>query len=79
MTLRHKIKLVFCRITWWFRLTEKARNHYRVAQDFYYLYDLYNQISVKYIETHRKQREQKLIQELKGQVELLKIILGIKE
>ncbi len=79
MTLSHKIKLVFCRITWWFRLTEKARNHYRVAQDYYYLHDLYNEISVKYIETHRKQTEQKLIHELKGQVELLKVILDIKQ
>ena len=78
MTLTHKIKLVFCRIIWWLGLTDKARKHYRVAQDYYYLYDLYNEISVKYLEADRKRIEQKLIYELKGQAELLATILDIK-
>ncbi len=79
MTLTHKIKLVFCRITWWFRLTEKARNHYRAAQDFYYLHDLYNTITAAYLEADRKRTEQEKIHKLKGQVELLATILDIKQ
>lgn len=78
MTLTHKIKLIFCRVTWWLGITEKARKHYEALQDYYYLYDLYNTISVKYLEAHRKQTEQKLIHELNGQAELLAEILDIK-
>ena len=79
MTLAHKIKLVFCRIIWWFRLTDKARKHYRAAQDYYYLYDLYNEISVKYLEADRKRKSIEDIHKLKGQVELLAKVLDIKQ
>lgn len=78
MTLTHKIKLIFCRITWWLRLTEKARAHYEVAQDYYYLHDLYNQLTIKYLEADIRRSEQQLIHKLKGQVELLAEILDIK-
>jgi len=79
MTLKHKIKLVFCRITWWLRLTDKARKYYDIAQDFYYLYDLYNQITVKYLEADRKRTSIENIHKLKGQIELLAQILDIKQ
>ena len=79
MTLSHKIKLIFCRIIWWLGLTDKARKHYEIAQDYYYLYDLYNEISVRYLEADRKRKSVEDIHKLKGQVELLAGILDIKE
>ena len=79
MTLTHKIKLVFCRITWWLRITKKARKHYEALQDYYYLYDLYNIISGAYIEAHRKKLDGEDTYKLKGQVELLAEILDIKQ
>jgi len=78
MTLKHKIKLIFCRLTWWLRITEKARQHYEALQDYYYLYDLYNVITVKYLEEHRKRPDSEHTYKLKGQVELLAEILDIK-
>jgi hypothetical protein len=77
MTLTHKIKLVFSRIGWWLRITEKSKDHYEALQDYYYLYDLYNTILVAYLETHRKQKDQKLINELNGHRKLLSRILDI--
>ena len=79
MTLTHKIKLIFCRITWWFGITKKARAHYKAAQDYYYLWDLYNIVSGAYLEEHRKQKDKRMIYKLEGQVELLQGILDIKE
>ena len=79
MTLTHKIKLIFCRFTWWLRITEKTKEHYEALQDYYYLYDLYNTITVKHLEADRKRTDNKVIYKLKGQVELLAVILDIKE
>ena len=78
MRLNHKIKLIFSRITWWLRITEKAREHKKALEDYYYLYDLYNIISGAYLEAHRKRIDSKETYELKGQIKLLKIILDIK-
>ena len=79
MTLSHKIKLIFCRVTWWLKITEKSKRHYEALQDYYYFYDLYNTISVKYLEEQRKKPDGELTYKLKGQVELLAVILDIKE
>ena len=79
MTLSHKVKLIFCRLTWWLRITDKARAHYEALQDYYYLYDLYNVISGAYLEAHRKRPDSEETYKLKGQTELLKIILDIKQ
>ena len=78
MTLSHKVKLIFCRLTWWLRITEKSKAHYKALQDYYYLYDLYNIISGTYLEAHRKRPDSEQTYKLKGQAELLKIILDIK-
>ena len=78
MTLSHKIKLIFCRISWWLRITSKARKHYEALQDYYYLYDLYNTITVAYLEAHIKQETEQTYK-LKGQIELLAQILDIKQ
>ena len=77
MTLTHKIKLIFCRITWWLGITEKAREHKKALEDYYYLYDLYNVISGAYLEADRKRTSVEDIHKLKGQVELLVEILDI--
>jgi len=79
MTLTHKIKLIFCRITWWLRITEKSKDHYEALEDYYYLYDLYNSITSKYLEEHRKRPESEITYKLKGQAELLAGILDIKQ
>ena len=78
MTLTHKIKLIFCRITWWLQITEKSIDHKKALEDYYYLYDLYNIISVAYLETHRKRPDSNDTYKLKGQIELLATILDIK-
>ena len=77
MTLAHKIKLIFCRITWWLRITEKSIEHYEALQDYYFYYDLYNSITSKYLEEHRKRPDGETTYKLKGQVELLAGILDI--
>ena len=79
MTLTHKIKLIFCRITWWLRITEKAKAHKEALEDYYYLYDLYNIISGAYLEEHRKRPDSEKTYKYKGQVELLVEILDIKQ
>lgn len=78
MTLRHKIKLVFCRITWWLGITEKARNYYNALQDYYHLYNIYNVIAGAYLEQHRKRPDAQETYKLKGQAEILAKILDIK-
>lgn len=78
MTVGHKIRLVFARAIWWMRITEKSRKHYEALKDYYYLYDLYNKISSKLIETQREVRTSAQTYKLQGQVELLKKILDIK-
>ena len=78
MKLSHKIKLIFCRITWWLRITEKSKAHYEALQDYYYLYDLYNIISGAYLEAHRRKPDSEETYKLKGQVELLVEILDIR-
>ena len=78
MKLSHKIKLIFCRITWWLRITEKSKKHYEALKDYYYFFNLYNIISGLYLEEHRKKPEGELTLRLKGQVELLAEILDIR-
>ncbi len=78
MTLTHKVKLIFCRISWWLRITEKAREHKKALEDYYYLYDLYNIISGAYLEAHRKRIDSEQTYKLKGQTELLAEILDIR-
>ncbi len=79
MTLAHKIKLIFCRIGWWLRITEKSRKHYEALQDYYYLYDLYNKITSKFIEMDKVAKNSAQTYKLKGQIELLATILDIKQ
>ena len=79
MTLTHKIKLIFCRITWWLRITEKARAHKEALEDYYFHYDLYNSITSKYLIEHRKRPDGEITYKLKGQAELLAKILDIKQ
>ncbi len=78
MTLRHKIKLVFARVTWWMRMTERARRHAKALKDCYYFYDLYNEITSKFIEMEKVAKNSAQTYKLKGQIDLLKIILDIK-
>ena len=79
MKLSHKIKLIFSRLNWWLRITEKSKAHYEALQDYYYLYDLYNIISSTYLEADRKRTKIEDIYKLKGQVELLAKVLDIKQ
>ena len=79
MTLSHKIKLVFARINWWLRITEKSRKHYEALKDYYYYYNLHNIIPGAYLESEKRSKMGEETLKLKGQVELLKEILDIKQ
>ncbi len=79
MTLSHKVKLIFCRITWWLRITDKARKYKIALDDYYYLFNIYNIISGQYLEAHRIRVDSEQTLKLKGQVELLAGILDIKQ
>jgi hypothetical protein len=78
MTLKHKIKLVFARIGWWLRITEKAKDHYEALQDYYYLYDLYNTVTKAFLDAHARRPDDSSTCKLKGQIELLAEILDIR-
>jgi hypothetical protein len=79
MTLTHKIKLVFSRITWWLRITEKSKELHKTLKNYSFLYDLYNQLNQKYLESHRRKSDSEETYKLKGQVELLARILDIRQ
>jgi len=79
MTLRHKIKLIFCRFIWWLRITEEAKKHYDTLQNYKYLLDLYEEKKKEFLKEHKKKTDSIETIQLKAQVELLARILDIKQ
>ena len=77
MTLRHKIKLIFCRITWWLRITNEAKKHYKILEDYKYLFNLYEDKKKEYLLEHKRKIDSIETIQLKAQVELLATILDI--
>lgn len=78
MKLTHKIKLIFCRISWWLSLTEKARQYKEAKRNYDYYLVLYNKKLDAYLLSHKQNATSIETYKLKGQVELLSEILDIK-
>jgi hypothetical protein len=78
MKLTHKIKLIFARISWWFALTEKAKQYKEAKKNYDYYLVLYNEKLKQYLLEHKQNPTSVITHELNGQVKLLATILDIK-
>ena len=79
MTLKHKIKLLWCRFIWWLRITKEAKEHYEVLEHYKGLFRLYIQKKSYYLDEHKKNPVSVDTIKLKAQVDLLVKILDIKQ
>ena len=78
MTLKHKIKLIWCRFTWWLKLTDKAIEYHDAKGNYQYLLDLYNEYNLKFLDEQKKKQFSNETIILKAKVDLLAMILDIK-
>ena len=78
MTLRHKIKLIWCRFIWWLKLTDEAKRLSDTLGDYEYLLNLYKKLYLEYLDEQKKKAVSEETKTLKIQVELLATILDIK-
>ena len=79
MTLRHKIKLIWCRFNWWLKITEEAEKHYKSFNNYIYLLELYKEYKAKLLLREKTTLKHEEILELKSKVELLAEILDIRQ
>lgn len=79
MTLKHKIKLIFCRINWWFRITNEARAYNTTLRNYRFINKLYNKIYLNFLEEEKKKPDSPQTHKLRAQVQILAEILDIKQ
>ena len=78
MTLKHKIKLIWCRFNWWLKTTDEAKKHYIALVNYQFLRALYKKLYSEYLTEQKKKAISEETKVLKIKVELLATILDIK-
>lgn len=71
MTIRHKIKLIFCRIRWWFKTLDEAREFVQYKR----VKRLYDDRARELLTEEKKNIESSRVKQLRIEVNLLSELL----